>query len=145
VTDIREYRPGDRLSRIHWKLTEKLDTLIVKENEATSSNDFTVLLELYQPSKEECDADPSLGNTLNNAIEEAQAVSLELIGAGEPFIFMFYNEKTADFAQMRINSRDDLNEAMTRAFYAGCYDKKDLALSVYLKSGQDKGTLIHVN
>ena len=145
VTDIREYQPGDRLSRIHWKLTEKLDTLIVKENEATSSNDFTVLLELYQPSREECDKDPSLCNVLNNAIEEAMAVSGELIRAGEPFIFMFYNEKASDFVQIRINSEDDLNEAMTQAFYAGCYDKKDLALSVYQRSGQDKGTLIHVN
>lgn len=145
VTDIREYRPGDRLSRIHWKLTEKLDTLIVKENEATSSNDFTVLLELYQPSREECDKDPSLSNVLNNAIEEAMAVSGELIRAEEPFIFMFYNEKASDFVQIRINSEDDLTEAMTQAFYAGSYDKKDLALSVYQRSGQDKGTLIHVN
>ena len=145
VTDIREYRPGDRLSRIHWKLTEKLDTLIVKENEATSSNDFTVLLELYQPAREECEEDPSLNNTLNNAIEEAMAVSIELIRAGEPFVFMFYSEKTSDFTQIRINSEDDLNEAMTRAFYAGSYDTKDLALSVFQKSGQDKGTLIHVN
>lgn len=145
VTDIREYRPGDRLSRIHWKLTEKLDTLIVKENEATSSNDFTVLLELYQPSREDCDKDPSLTSTLNNAIREAMAVSGELLRAGEPFIFMFYNEKASDFVQLRINTEDDLNEAMTQAFYAGCYDKKDLALSIYRKSGQDKGTLIHVN
>ena len=145
VTDIREYRPGDRLSRIHWKLTEKLDTLIVKENEATSSNDFTVLLELYQPSKAECLEKPSLLNTLNNAIEEAYAVSEELISAGEPFIFMFYNEKAADFVQARINSKDDLNEALIRAYYAGCYHTKDLALSVYNRSGQEKGTLIHVN
>ena len=145
VTDIREYRPGDRLSRIHWKLTEKLDTLIVKENEATSSNDFVVLLELYQPVREECEKEPSLSSTLNKAIEEAMAVSIELIRAGEPFVFMFYNEKAADFVQIRINSEDDLNEAMTQAFYAGSYDTKDLALSVYQKSGQDKGTLIHVN
>ena len=145
VTDIREYRPGDRLSRIHWKLTEKLDTLIVKENEATSSNDFVVLLELYQPVREECEKEPSLSSTLNKAIEEAMAVSVELIRAGEPFVFMFYNEKAADFVQIRINSEDDLNEAMTQAFYAGSYDTKDLALSVYQKSGQDKGTLIHVN
>lgn len=145
VTDIREYRPGDRLSRIHWKLTEKLDTLIVKENEATSSNDFIVLLELYQPSAEDCMNDPSLYNILNDAIKEARAVSLELIAAGEPFIFMIYNVRSGDFEKTRVINRDDLNDAMTHAFYAGCYMQKDLALSVYKKSGQDLGTLIHVN
>ncbi|MCR4806126.1 MAG: DUF58 domain-containing protein [Lachnospiraceae bacterium] len=152
VTDIREYRPGDRLSRIHWKLTEKLDTLIVKENETTSSNEFTVLLELYQPDKDECEKiyreggsdDASVYNTLNRAIGEAWSVSNDLLDAGEPFVFMFYNEKAADFAASRINSRDDLQEAMTRAFYAGSYTTKDLALSVYRKTIQDKGTLIHV-
>ena len=144
VTDIREYRPGDRLSRIHWKLTEKLDTLIVKENEATSSNEFIVLLELYQPTLEECEADPALTNTLNLAIEEAWAVSLELIRAGEPFIFMFYNEAVADFTQMRIHSIDELTEIMTQAFYSGAYDTADLALTVYNKAQAGKGTLIHV-
>lgn len=145
VTDIREYRPGDRLSRIHWKLTEKFDTLIVKENEATSSNDFIVLLELYQPPKEDCLKDPAIAMTLNNAIEEAYAIALELIGADEPFLFMFYNEKAADFVSMRTITREDLDAAMTAAFYAGSYTTKDLALSVYTRSGLNKGTLIHVN
>lgn len=31
IFDVREYREGDRLSRIHWKLSGKLDRLMVKE------------------------------------------------------------------------------------------------------------------
>ncbi len=151
VTDIREYIPGDRLSRIHWKLTEKLDKLIVKENEATSSNEFTVLLELYQPSAEECirayeesgGTDDSLCRTLDKAIEEAWSVSSGLIAAGEQFNFMFY-DKAGDFSVSRIGCTDDLTDIMTRAFYSGCYDTKDLALSVYNAAGLNKGTLIHV-
>lgn len=31
IFDIRDYVPGDRLNRIHWKLTGKLERLMVKE------------------------------------------------------------------------------------------------------------------
>lgn len=31
IFDIRDYKPGDRFNRIHWKLTEKTDRLMVKE------------------------------------------------------------------------------------------------------------------
>lgn len=152
VTDIREYQPGDRLSRIHWKLTEKLDKLIVKENEATSSNEFTVLLELYQPSKDKCDAayeesgyeDDSLYHVLDNAIEEAWAVSVELLQAGKPFLFIFYDLSGEDFTGSLIYSREELRDSFTRAFYAGSYDTEELALSIYERSGLNKGTLIHV-
>lgn len=152
VTDIREYQPGDRLSRIHWKLTEKLDKLIVKENEATSSNEFTVLLELYQPDKEVCDKafiesggkDDSMYHILDRAIEEAWSVSMELLGAGEPFRFVYYNAGSQDFSEQRIYSADDLNDIMTRAFYAGSYNTADLALTIYERAGLNKGTLIHV-
>ncbi len=151
VTDIREYIPGDRLSRIHWKLTEKLDKLIVKENEATSSNEFTVLLELYQPSQEECSklyfengmTDDSAYHILDRALEEAWSVSLMLIEAGEQFNFTFYNT-AGDFSYSRITCRDDLIDTFNRAYYTPCYDTKDLGLSVYNAAGLNKGTLIHV-
>lgn len=31
IFDIRDYAPGDRFNRIHWKLTSKMDRLMVKE------------------------------------------------------------------------------------------------------------------
>ena len=46
VTDIREYIPGDRLQKIHWKLSAKIHKLMVKENEQTSSHQFILLPEL---------------------------------------------------------------------------------------------------
>ena len=31
ILEIREYRPGDRMQKIHWKLSRKMETLMVKE------------------------------------------------------------------------------------------------------------------
>ena len=33
IHDLREYRPGDSLHEIHWKLSAKTDKLIVREAE----------------------------------------------------------------------------------------------------------------
>lgn len=45
-TDIREYQPGDRLQKIHWKMSVKQDTLLVKEYSGTTGKEIILLLEL---------------------------------------------------------------------------------------------------
>lgn len=32
IFDVREYRPGDRLQRVHWKLSAKSDSLFIRED-----------------------------------------------------------------------------------------------------------------
>ena len=45
VFAIREYRPGDRIRQIHWKLSEKLDTIMVKEYGLPIQNTILLVLE----------------------------------------------------------------------------------------------------
>lgn len=40
---LREYRPGDSLKQLHWKLSEKLDRLIVREGSAPVSRSLLFL------------------------------------------------------------------------------------------------------
>ena len=75
---------------------------------------------------------------LDNAIEEAWAVSAELLQAGLAFIFMYYEKNSEDFVSILVNSKEELTDSFTRAFYAGSYDTGDLALSVYERSGLNK-------
>ena len=44
LTEIREYRPGDPLKSIHWKLSAKGGDLIVKEKKSSVNNDFSEIL-----------------------------------------------------------------------------------------------------
>lgn len=144
VTDIREYRPGDRLQKIHWKLSSKIDKLMVKENEATSTNEFFLLMELFQPPKAACEEMPGLRNALDTAIEEAWAVALELLQAGEIFVFAVYSSSKEDFVMSTIRSNEDLENAFLECFYEPAYDTENLALDIYERSGLKKGTLLHV-
>lgn len=144
VTDIREYLPGDRLQKIHWKLSSKIDKLMVKENESTSTNEFFLLIELFQPSEENCGENVFLLNALDSALDEAWSLSLELIQAREIFSFAFYSIVREDFVISTIRCREDLENAFSECFYESSYDTENLALDIYEKSGMKKGTLLHV-
>lgn len=50
--DVREYRDGDRLARIHWKLSDKYDQIMVKDFGDSISNDVLLLFDLNGNSDE---------------------------------------------------------------------------------------------
>jgi uncharacterized protein (DUF58 family) len=134
VTDVREYRPGDRLQKIHWKLSARLDKMMVKESEATATRQFFVLLELYQS-----DEHPEY---LDHAIEHAYAASRELLAHLENFLFAFYSVPRGEFCSFPIRTETDLKEALGEAYYETPYDEPHLGQSVYQKSGMQMGCLI---
>jgi uncharacterized protein (DUF58 family) len=134
VTDVREYQPGDRLQKIHWKLSARLNKLMVKESESTASRQFFVLLELYRS-----DEHPEY---IDHAVEHAYAASRELLAHLENFLFAFYSSPRGEFCSFPIRSESDLMEALEQAYYETPYDDPHLGQSVYQKSGMQKGCLI---
>lgn len=136
VTDVREYQPGDRLQKIHWKLSAKIDKLMVKENEAASSHQFYVLLELYK--------DQEHPEFLDQAIEYAYGVSHELLSHNENFFFGYYSAGRGEFVSFPIKNDSDLRAALMEAYYEPPYTTSNLGLQVYTNSGMQKGTLIQI-
>lgn len=136
VTDIREYHPGDRLQKIHWKLSAKIDKLMVKENEAAASHQFYVLLELYRPSEHP--------EYLSQAVTYAYGVSQELLAHQENFFFGFYSGARGEFISHPVRGEGELKQALREAYYEKPYETEDLALRMYQDSGMQKGTLIQV-
>ncbi len=136
VTDIREYRPGDRLQRIHWKLSAKIDKLMVKENEAAASHQFYVLLELYRPAEHP--------EYLDAAVNYAYGVGEELLEHRENSFFGFYSGARREFVSHPVRSEEDLKQALREAYYEKPYTTANLALRMYQDSGMQKGTLIQV-
>ena len=54
--DIRPFRSGDRLRKIHWKLSSKLDELMVKEFSLPTDSSVLLLIELMAPDVAALDA-----------------------------------------------------------------------------------------
>ena len=47
IADIREYRKGDMIHSIHWKLSARFDQLMVRDPGDTSETTFLIFLDLY--------------------------------------------------------------------------------------------------
>lgn len=136
VTDIREYRPGDRLQKIHWKLSAKTDKLMVKENEAAATHQFYVLMELYRPAEHP--------EYLDKSVTYAYGISKEMLENRENFYLGFYSGLRQEFKSYPVRNDADLMQAFREAYYEKPYERADMGLHMYQDSGMQKGTLIQI-
>lgn len=114
---FREYIPGDRLQNIHWKLSEKTDSLIVKQPSFPISNQLVVLM------------DNSVAEELEdnkNAVKEREAmgaytvsVSAELCEMQIPHHIVWMNWNTGMLKQCFISQLNDLMENLADILSAG--------------------------
>lgn len=79
--DLREYQPGDDIRSIHWKLSSKTDTLILRQ--ASDPAHFNVaLLPDFGRKVQGKTTDPQ---TINAAVAYGTSLGSELIRQGVPF------------------------------------------------------------
>ncbi len=101
---IREYRAGDRIRQIHWKLTEKLDQLTVRDYGLPIQNTILLLLETgYE--KGGTPAGESL-NALGSAI---LSLSQELISGQIVHSIGWQNHEENTFSCMEVETDEDLS------------------------------------
>lgn len=74
--DIRDYRETDSLHAIHWKLSSKLDKLLVRE--ASHPSNYDVLLLVDAGLRDE-DGAPTPANVLTAILELAASISYEFL------------------------------------------------------------------
>lgn len=136
ITDIREYRPGDRLNAIHWKLTAKSpdSALIVKEYEQSSSRNTLLLLELYRPSEGGPDALLDLAYSCGN----------QLLHMREIFTVCWWSSQKKQIETEPVGCEADLLAAFGRIFYETAYDAPHLAYEQYRSSGFSASGIYYV-
>jgi len=131
VKEIREYRPGDRLQRIHWKLSAKLDDLFVKEMAHTSTLSIVLLPELCEEDIHDTCA------TLISCIKK-------MYEKKERFEVCVYNDKAMDYSYFTVINEEGLNEVMTHFYCMPLYEGKDNALNAFINSTDRMATLVHI-
>jgi hypothetical protein len=72
IFDIRPFRSGDRLRSIHWKLSSKLDQLMVKEFSLPTDSSVLLLAELLAPNMTALDAVVETLTSLSHFLLENQ-------------------------------------------------------------------------
>ena len=131
VKEIREYRPGDRLARIHWKISAKLDDLAVKEMERTSVMSLVIVPELEK-------------SMIAETVASLDAICRELSERGERFEICLYNDTACSFDYYIMDDRDSLLGCYRDMYFLPLYEGADKAKEAYYSSNQKSALLISV-
>ncbi|MCR5204772.1 MAG: DUF58 domain-containing protein [Lachnospiraceae bacterium] len=131
IKEIREYRPGDRLARIHWKLTAKMEELQVKEMERTSVMSLVVVPELER-------------SQISSTVSTLDAVSRELANRGERFEICLYNSVACSFDNYIIDNEESLLICYRDMYYLPLYEGAESAKEAYYASNQKSALLLSV-
>lgn len=108
VFDIREYKEGDRVHRIHWKLSSKKDMVMVKDYSLPIANSATILINTSLP-KGLLDK----LTYLDALTETISAVSYHLLIHGYHHNIAWYEQKQDNYVSTSLGDLDDLYYMMS--------------------------------
>lgn len=103
IFDLRDYINGDKLNRIHWKLSSKKDELIVKEY--SMPVDVPCMLFLNLKCYEDSEYTLPVFDTL---VETLISISQFMIENERIHTVVYYNAETRDFSEVNITSPEIL-------------------------------------
>lgn len=111
VVDIREYRPGDKMQNIHWKLSAGKEEFMVKERESMSSDQLAIFVDLANDEK----------NMLNDVLKAAYGFGRYLIAGNIPYTIYHWSVNGDDMVETVVGNAADIHDWMDRIFYETPY------------------------
>ncbi len=100
VFGVREFQEGDKLQRIHWKLSARMDDLMVKEDSLPKS----CAVVLFMPE-----------STADNGemLDYAASLSFSLMDAKCAHFVAWQSKSRSDVMRMRVTDEESFYEALT--------------------------------
>ncbi len=93
IFDVREFRDGDKLQRVHWKLTARLDEIMVKEHSLPKTCPIVLLL-------------PPGSSIIEEELELAAGLSFSLMDQKCPHFAAWYSKSRKDVVRVRVESEE---------------------------------------
>ncbi|NLK73739.1 MAG: DUF58 domain-containing protein [Clostridiales bacterium] len=105
VFDIREYREGDKMQKIHWKLSIKQNQLMIKEFSDPINCNILIFMDLKVPEDKELIA------YMDGLLESALSLSFTYMINGVVHYLAWYDNHNKTCHRVRIENEKDLYEA----------------------------------
>ncbi|MBC3515911.1 DUF58 domain-containing protein [Neobittarella massiliensis] len=124
ILRLRPYQPGDRLSRIHWKLSAKEGELVVKDPSQPIHSETYILLELYAPwGRQKADID--------GVVESACMLSMLFLKEGVPHTVFWYDRPQKALLHQPVADMADLYLLVEKLLGSSPYGDDVQALRAY--------------
>ncbi len=124
ILGIKPYVPGDNVKNIHWKLSGKLDDLMMKELSEAVDYSLLVLLETEGLDRKEAAVSDAM-------IEAFVSVSKALIENGRTHSIGWFDSKVDDFHIEEVVSMDHLISMVRQILKVERKGREESALSAY--------------
>ena len=111
--DVRAYRPGDAMKRIHWKLSSRKRELLVRRFEVPAPPDTLILLDCGEPTGGE-QVNEGKANLRDALCETAVAIARLQMEDGSPIRVPIYGAQANEFSSDNAASLSLLQEMLAR-------------------------------
>jgi len=126
VIGFKEYEEGDNLKQIHWKVSSKVDDLIVKEMSKPKEKSSFVLLE---PALKETDS-----MEINRMVESLYSLSTSLLNNGQVHSIGWFDNETNHLKVHEIYSKEQLHYSLREILAISFKNTSSVSLDAFLQS-----------
>lgn len=126
IFDIREYNDGDKINRIHWKLTAKQRSTMVKDYSLPMSNSVLIFVDLFIDSSES-EADPYTG--YDSLLETVYALSMRLVDGECMHSVMWYDSTLHDNVELTVTDFESCSFMIHKLLKTALPDKQSDSLT----------------
>lgn len=133
IFDIREYVDGDKIQRIHWKLSSKTGSLMVKDGSLPLAKALHIFIDLCVPGEKE-----ERHNNANLLVQGIYSISLYMIEHAVPQHYIWYDEENDLVEERLIEHEEELLWMFQDLFKSRPTDRPDLLLEAYQAWDQGK-------
>ena len=131
VFDIREYKPGDRINRIHWKLSSKKETILIKDYSLPVANSASIIINTSLP-KEIVDKLKYLDALMGTVA----SISYELLSSGCHHYVAWYEQKEQNYISSNLVDLNDMYDMMNCLISITPTDEKNDVLEAHQVYGE---------
>ena len=143
IFQIREYRYGDAMNRIHWKLSAKEDELMIKDYSYPLGFGVLLYMDYFMAAGEK----DTLAK-LDGMLEISLSLSFSMLMVGCPH-YILWSTAEGQLKRYGIRTEGDLHGAIEAALrmrtYPGKVDWEDLYLKQYASDFSGKRLVVNTN
>ncbi|MBQ9861101.1 MAG: DUF58 domain-containing protein, partial [Clostridia bacterium] len=140
VFAIREYVDGDKLSRVHWKLTSKQDKYMVKDYSLPINEAVLILPELVFDEGNETNLD-----LIDSVLEIAFSLSHTLIERKTLHAIGYYNAEVDKVCVQKIGDLDDLYSVFGEIFNTSTYYSNPVLANMDPELQQNMSHVVYIS
>jgi hypothetical protein len=133
IFDIREYMDGDKIQRIHWKLSSKTGSLMVKEGSLPLTKAVNIFIDLCVQGTREKRHDMA-----NRLVQGIYSIAMFMIEHGIPQKYIWYDEEKEVVQERLVEHEEELLWMFQDLFRCRVTGRPEALVDAYLEWEEGK-------